>query len=100
MLDDARGFQSTALFFETRAKKARNLETESRLAETAAFYRSLAAIVPSFPSTYKQPPRNVNRWTDRADVCRALAECVQDTERQRRLASLADDYDRMAGQRL
>jgi hypothetical protein len=98
MESDVPGFQNTASYFERRASKARDPEARRSLGETAAFYRSLAAVVPGFPPAYKRPPRNGNPWTDRADECRALAECTSDPECRRQLEALADDYDRMAKQ--
>lgn len=90
-------FKDTADFFESRA--ANGICTAERkriLLEEAGFYRSLAAIVPRLPPDYKAPRANGNRWLDRAEVCRAIAEGVKDGECQSRLLTLADAFERMS----
>jgi hypothetical protein len=90
------GFKETAEFFEARARKTPDDERKSRAAETATFYRSLAAVTPTFPAGYKEPARNGNRWRNRAEECRTIAEGFHDPGCRRQMTDLAGTYDRMA----
>ena len=92
----APGFKETAAYFDKRAKRTRNLERSLEFSETADFYNGLAAIVPSFPPRYKIPAMNGNKWSDRAEECRAMAEALNDEDCRRRLTDLAQHYERMA----
>lgn len=88
------GFSDTADFFAARAKKAKSGDKRQDLFETARFYRALATIVPTFPPKYRGPKPSTDPWHDRAEICRALAEAVDNPEIGRRLLALAGTYER------
>lgn len=90
----APGFKDTAEFFESRAKKPKNAGRKDDFLETARFYRSLAAILPGFPAKFRTPKPSGDAWRDRAQICRAIAERIDDPERRRLLLELASTYDR------
>jgi hypothetical protein len=86
--------------FEDRAKRERNdQERKEHLRETACFYRRLATITPTFPQGYrtnsKATPKS-DRWAARAEECRAIADCLTDSECREQMMGLADTYDRLA----
>ena len=76
----AGSFKQSAEFFEAQAEKASHPRTKERLAEQARFYRDLAAITPNRPKGYKlQLGAFANRWLNRAEECRAMAEWFKET---------------------
>ena len=91
-------FKQSAEFFEAQAEKATHSLTKERLAERARFYRDLAAITPNFPKGYKlQLGTFANRWRNRAEECRAMAEWFKDDPICRtQLFALAETYERLA----
>ena len=89
-------FKDTAEYFETRGKKSRDWNRGQRFFDEARFYRQLADIVPTFSAGYKAPRSTDDRYRDRAEECRTMAEGFRDPECKRRLIDLADQYDRMA----
>jgi hypothetical protein len=95
------GFAATATYFEGRANRARAPERKSRLLDVAEFYRSLARIVPNMPPGYKTSGAmpalsRAERWKAHAEECRTLADHFHDRNCRQHLASLAEDYDRLA----
>ena len=90
------GFKDTAEFFEARSKDARDDPTRNRFAENATFYRSLSTVVPTFPTRYRVPQGNGNRYMKWAEECRTMAEGFQDPDCRRRLFDLAATYERLA----
>ena len=92
------GFKQSAEFFEARAEKASHPLTKERLAEQARFYHDLAAITPNRPKGYKlQLGTFANRWLNRAEECRAMAEGFKDDPICRtQLFALAETYERLA----
>jgi hypothetical protein len=91
------GFKQSAEFFQARAEKASHPLTKERLAEQARFYRDLAAITPNFPKGYKLQLRTfANRWRNRAEECRAMAEWFKDPICRTQLLALAETYERLA----
>jgi hypothetical protein len=97
-------FASTAGYFEKRAERARDDNERRRLLEVAAFYRSLAEVVPGLPPGFRlngtTPPNlRVQRWQARAEECRTLAEQFNDPRCRQQLVRLAATYDQLALQR-
>jgi hypothetical protein len=76
------GFTAAAALFEGYAKRERNdPDRKARLLETARLYRKLAAITPDFPPGYRHEHNKdlssaSDRGQDRADECRAIADCM------------------------
>jgi hypothetical protein len=93
------GFKESAEFFAVRAAKARDPETKQRHAENAEFYTKLAAIAPTCPKGYIIPSAlNGNRWRNRAELCRTMAESFRDPTCRHQLFALAQTYDGLAQQ--
>ena len=93
----AGSFKQSAEFFEAQAEKASHPRTKERLAEQARFYRDLAAITPNRPKGYKlQLGAFANRWLNRAEECRAMAEWFKEPVCRTQLFVLAETYDRFA----
>jgi hypothetical protein len=95
------GFASTAAYFENLADKTRDDDRRQRLLEVAGFYRSLAAIIPAMPKSYKAnggipPLTRAERWRARAEECRTLADCFSDPTCRAQLTRLAAGYEVMA----
>jgi len=96
------GFASTALYFESLARKeVRDQERQQRLMEVAGFYRALARIIPAIPNGYKfkdgvVPVTRAERWRARAEECRTLADCFTDPICRGQLTRLAQSYEQMA----
>ena len=92
------GFKEAALYFETRARRARNEADNEHHLNAARFYRELAAITPALPPRY-MPPKDVNRahrYRHRAEECRSIAAALVDPNCKRQLADLAVTYDNLA----
>src|SRR5579864_8132946 len=83
------GFSDAADYFAQRGRTERDPDARERFIETEAFYRSLAAITPGFPANFKPGPRNGNRFANRAEECRTMADCFSDLECRRRLNDIA-----------
>jgi hypothetical protein len=93
------GFKESAEFFELRAAKAKDDETKTRHRENAEFYRQLAAIVQMSPNGYFIPAaKSPNRWINRAEICRTLAQAFNDVACRRKLMDLAAIYEKRAAQ--
>lgn len=92
----AGGFKDTAEYFQVRGQRSRDYDQRRHFLDEARFYRALANIVPGLPAMYKSPSLTCNRWRDRAEECRTMAEAFRDPDCRRRLFDLADQYDRMA----
>jgi hypothetical protein len=91
--------KNAAAYFALRAKTARKPEIKKRFQQMAAFYDRIASIIPKFPYGYKQPENKYSsRLQDRAEECRAMAECCDDEICRRRLLDLAEEYKRSRDQ--
>jgi hypothetical protein len=87
-------FATAAAYFEALAEKTRNDDDRRhRLLEVAAFYRSLARIIPEGAVA---PFGRAERWKARAEECRTLADSFTDPTCRRQLTELAQDYEHMA----
>jgi hypothetical protein len=91
--------KNAAAYFALRAKTARKPEIKRRFQRMATFYDRVASILPKFPEGYKQPEHGYSsRLQDRAEECRAIAECCDDETCRRRLLELAEEYKRSGDQ--
>jgi acyl carrier protein phosphodiesterase len=92
------GFAATASYFEGRAKRERDPDVRKMLAEVAGFYRNLAGVVPGFPPGFdgRRQYLKADRWLERAEECRAIAEHLTDQDCREQMKRLADSYDRLA----
>jgi hypothetical protein len=82
-------------------KEKHDPDRRQRLLEVAAFYRSLAGIIPGVPTGYKDngvglPLTRAERWKARAEECRTLADRLTDPTCRGQLTQLAQSYDQMA----
>ncbi|MBX9827631.1 MAG: hypothetical protein K2Y27_21875 [Xanthobacteraceae bacterium] len=90
------GFKDTADFFAKHARKERDPTRRAEHIRTEAFYRSLAKITPTFPPKYSAPQLTANRYLDRAEECRTMAECFSDPTCRRQMMEVAMTYEKMA----
>jgi len=92
------GFAATASYFEDRARRARDPESQARFSEVARFYRTLAGIAPGLPPGFasNKAHSRADRWQQRAEECRAMAEHFTDPTPREQMRRLADTYDSMA----
>jgi hypothetical protein len=93
------GFASTASYFESRANSERDPDRQRLFEEIAGFYRKLAGIAPDFPQGYRPNAKDrsrANRWQERAEECRAMADRYGDPKCREQMEQLAKDYAQMA----
>lgn len=92
------GFKETADLFARCARKERDPVRRAEHIKSEAFYRSLARVTPSFPPGYKWPALNGDRYLDRAEMCRAIAESLCDPDCRRQMIGIAETYESIARQ--
>jgi hypothetical protein len=92
------GFASTAIYFQERARKARDYHDRQMFNEVAEFYRRLANIAPDFPPGFHGGRfiSKATRYQKRAEECRAMAEHFKSEDTRRMMMDLATTYDLMA----
>jgi hypothetical protein len=101
-IDDAEcrvcGFRATAEYLESRARRTRREAEQARLMKAAQFYRELGAITPGLPVGFKttRDLSRTNRYRDRAEECRTIADLLVDPDCKQQLANLAVTYDNLA----
>src|SRR5262245_59742430 len=92
------GFAATASDFEERANRARDEEAKAHVIEIGVYYRKLAGSAPDFPPGFdgSKSRSRTDRWRERAEACRAMAEHFKDCTCRDQMNRLADTYDKMA----
>ena len=96
-------FLATAEHFSQRAKQARSAEDRSRFRDSAKFYRALAAVTPAIPegcrlnaSARPWLSAQAERYSARAEMCRAIADCLREEGPKLLLMRMAASYDQLA----
>ena len=96
-------FFATADHFSRRGKQARTAEDRARFADSAKFYRALAAITPALPADYKPRGKPTQRFSaqaqrssGRAEMCRAIADCLREEGPKLLLMRMGASYDQLA----
>src|SRR5262245_41446922 len=91
-------FAAAADFFDRRAKRAFDGEAV-RLAEVAAFYRTLATICVQRPDGAVLPKAQLvdreSRYRARAEECYALAEALNDDIARAMMLQVAQSYEQL-----